>query len=159
MTAEPVLLPDERTFQAHLGRPSFTAGVDRCQWRLIEVAWPEAFMSVRAGPRPGAPDDFFFRFDLTGYPTTAPTAAPWDMNSAELLAPAMRPKGEIIGSVFRADWEGGRALYAPFDRVALNGHPDWRTRYPAQSWNETEDIAFYLQQLWRLLNDDDYVGL
>jgi hypothetical protein len=159
MTSELVIAPDERAFRAHVGRAAFAAGIDRGRWRVLDIAWPYVQIAVTAAPRTGAPGEFVLRFELSGYPTSAPTATPWNAASGTPLAPESRPKGEFVGHVFRTDWEDGRALYAPFDRVALESHADWRMHHSSSSWDETKDITFYVQQVWQLLNDEDYVGV
>ena len=61
--------------------------------------------------------------------------------------------------VFRCDWENGRALYAPFDRVALDSHAAWRQQHPRHAWNAKRDLAWVLEYLHELLNDADYAGV
>src|SRR5690606_18657034 len=139
--------PDERTFRAHLERAQFQAGVDRGRWRVVSVSWPHAVIAVAAAPQPNSPAEFHLRFDLTGYPRQAPTATPWDSGTGTVLAAQKRPRGEIVGVVFRADWNNGVALYAPYDRVALGSHRDWAAKYPGDAWTSDRDITFVLGHL------------
>ena len=81
------------------------------------------------------------------------------LRQADKLELYRRPKGEVVGHIFRTDWEDGYALYTPFDRVALKRHPDWSQKYPGQAWNPSKDLAWVLRQLHRLLNDDLYLGV
>jgi hypothetical protein len=124
-----------------------------------DIAWPNAMIAVAAGPRDSAPSKYVLRFDLTGYPETAPTATPWNPTTGLVLEPALRPKGERVGYVFRTDWANGQALYAPFDRVALNSHSDWRKQHPRRVWDSSKDLAWLLQILHEMLNNDDYTGV
>jgi hypothetical protein len=157
---EQLIAPDERAVREHLRAARFQAGVDARYWRLVaEVAWPHALIAVSAAARPGAPSEFLLFFELNGYPLSAPTAGPWDADTNALLDAARRPKGERAGHVFRADWENGRALYAPWDRVALEGHPGWAAQYPRFAWNAKRDLAFYLENVHEILTDGDYVGI
>ena len=156
----PIKSPSERLLEEHLAGGRFRVGVDRGQWRIVgELEWPNILIAVSAAPRERGPAEFVLRFDLTDYPTRAPTATPWDLGANVLLAQAQRPKGERVGRAFRADWEGGRALYTPYDRVALDSHPNWRTQYPRYVWDPAKTIAFYLRNVHELLNDDDYQGV
>ncbi len=158
-TDEPVLPgPDERTFHSHLDGMPYQLGADRGRWRLVSIAWPYAIFAVTAAERPNSPTEFFLRLGLDGYPQQAPTVTPWDPVSGAVLAPDRRPQGEIAAHVFRHDWNGGQALYAPYDRTALSGHPDWPTAHPADIWTCSRDITFVLTRVWRLLNNDDYLG-
>lgn len=150
--------PDERTFRAHLDGLSFQAGVDRGRWRVVGIDWPHATIAVAAAPRPNSPQEFHLRFELTNYPQQAPTATPWDPATGEPLAPDKRPRGEIVSSVFRTDWESGRALYAPYDRIGLSGHSAWPAQHQGDTWTASCDITFYLKRVHRLLNSDDYRG-
>ena len=152
--------PDERALHAHVASPRFMDGVGRKRWRIVgEIEWPHALIAVSAALRDNAPREFFLRFDLVGYPEQAPTATPWDPVRGGVLAADLRPKGERVGVVFRCDWENGRALYAPFDRVALGRHPEWRRQYPRHAWNAKRDLAWVLEYLHELLNDADYAGV
>ena len=152
--------PDERALRNHLDQPAFLEGVGRGRWRVAgQVNWPHLLIAVSAAPRDGSPSEYFLRFDLTGYPATAPTATPWDPVRNAKLADSLRPKGELVAKVFRTDWKEGEALYAPFDRVALGDHPDWVQRYPGQAWHPSRDLAWLLRNLHRLVNDGLYVGV
>jgi len=150
--------PDQRAFDADANKPAFLAGLHRGDWRIEKVAWPTVDVSVAAAPRPGAADRYWLRCDFTNYPAEAPTATPWDPDTNEKLTTDKRPKGDDVGMVFRSDWEGGRALYAAYDRVALTGHANWATEYPRSAWNGTQDLTWWIMRIWELLNDDDYLG-
>ena len=153
--------PDERVFRDLVISARFQDGVGRGRWRIVgDIVWPVVVVAVAAGPRDNAPSEYLLRFDLTGYPETAPTATPWNPTTREVLEEEMRPKGERVGHVFRSDLDGGTFLYAPFDRVALDRyHPDWRKQYPQQTWNASRDLAWLLQTLHEMLNNNDYTGI
>ena len=63
--------------------------------------------------------------------------------------------------LFRTDgWTGGStAMYAPWDRIGLQAHPDWAQKYPLEAWNPTRDISFVLTNVHEVLSADDYVGI
>ena len=154
-----VAAPDERALRAALESTAFRSGVDGERWRLVSLCWPAGIFAVSAATRPGAPSEYGLRIDLSGYPQQAPTATPWDLGLDSRLAVDARPKGCRVGHVFRADWEEGKALYAPWDRVALAGHPDWPRQHPEDAWHPGRDIAFLLGRIHELLNADDYAGV
>ena len=156
---EPDTPPDQRAFEADANAPAFLAGVYRGDWTIDSVDWPKVQITIAAAPREGASDSFTLRCDLTNYPAQAPTATPWDLETATLLPQSKRPKGERVGMVFRFDWEQGRALYAPYDRVALVGHPGWATDHPRYLWTATRDLAWWVERVWDLLNSDVYEGI
>ncbi|MFN8629187.1 MAG: hypothetical protein U0838_02365 [Chloroflexota bacterium] len=60
---------------------------------------------------------------------------------------------------FRTDWESGRALYVPCDRVALAGHPNWRELHPAWARDLARDISLYLRLVSEMLASDEYAGV
>ena len=154
------MAPDERTLRNHLEQPAFVEGVARGRWRVMgQVDWPHVLVAVSAAQRDSGPPEFFLRFNLDGYPASAPTVTPWDPETGDKLDFDRRPKGEVVGHIFRTDWEDGYALYAPFDRVALKRHPDWSQKYSGQAWIPSKDLAWVLRQLHRLLNDDLYLGV
>jgi hypothetical protein len=152
--------PGERLAREHLVGGRFQAGLDSGHWRVIgELVWPNIVIAVGAAPRPGAPNEFALRFDLSDYPTRAPTSTPWDLETDSKLLADKRPKGERVGMAFRTNWQGGIALYVPYDRVALEGHPNWGTEFPRLLWDPTKKITFYLIKVHELLTDDDYTGV
>lgn len=152
--------PDERVFRDHVSSARFQEGVERGRWRIVgDISWPIVLVAVVAGERDGSPSEYVVRFDLTGYPETAPTATPWNLATGGVLEQEMRPKGERVGHVFRSDWEHGKALYAPFDRVALHSHPNWRRQHSRQTWDSSRDLAWLLQILHEMLNSSDYTGV
>jgi hypothetical protein len=160
MSAPSVISPSERLVRGHLAGGRFQMGVDRGEWRIVEDRpWPHLLIAVSAAPRGSAPNEFVLLFDLTDYPTRAPTATPWDLEREAKLEEARRPKGYRVGMAFRMNWEGGRALYVPYDRVALESHPDWKTQFPTLVWTPTKTINFYLRNVHELLHDDDYEGI
>lgn len=152
--------PDQRAFEADVSSVPFLADMYRGDWTINSIDWPTMIITIRAAEREGAPGAYTLRVDLTNYPIQAPTATPWDLTAEMPLGAVNRPKGEIVGMVFRIDWENGLALYAPYDRVALVGHPGWVGDHPRYVWNGTQDIAWWARRIWDLLNDeDDYVGI
>lgn len=151
--------PDERAFRDHLDSARFRAGVARGDWTIICLTWPYALVAVTADPRPGAPDRYFIRFDVTGYPQRCPTGTPWDTDGDQKLPAGDRPQGDRVGIVFRTDWNDGTALYAPYDRVALDSHGDWASTYAASAWKAGRDFSWLLAQIRDLLDDLDYQGI
>ena len=151
--------PDERAVRADLQSERFQLGVDGGRWRLLWLEWPVGLFAVTAAERAGSPIEYALRVDFSGYPQRAPTATPWDVDRNERLATDKRPKGCRVGRVFRTNWEKGQALYAPWDRVALEGHPNWASEHTVYAWHPQRDIAFFLGCVYELLNDDDYIGV
>lgn len=160
MSAEPVegSTPDHRSVLAALQAAEFREGVARGRWRVVSFDWPHLVVAIRAARRPDSVTEVALRMDLTGYPQQAPTSTPWDLETNSQLAAHRRPRGEFASHVFRFDWENGRALYAPYDRAALPGHPSWSTQHPADVWTPQRTLSFILDRVHRLLNDDDYEG-
>lgn len=155
-----VVAPDERSLRDHLGGGRFRSGVAAGRWRLVSVDWPFAVIAVSAAERPKSPTEFALRFELNGYPNTAPTGGIWDVDGNTSLSADRRPKGERAAQLFRTDgWAGGStAMYTAWDRIALQGHQEWADKYPLQAWNPTRDLSFILEQIHEVLNADDYLG-
>jgi hypothetical protein len=160
--------PDERALYADLQSVEFLIGVSKGQWGLaalpnsnVGLPWPHSLVWIAATPRACAPDRFFFRLDCLGYPTVPPTGTVWDLVANEQLSAAGRPKGTgQVEMMFRTDWEGGRAFYHPYDRVAAQSHPDWPGKYPHLLWNpSTHTIVLLLSELYALLHSPNYRGI
>jgi len=148
------MLPDERAFRASVERPDFHLGEVEQRWKLVSISWPHAIIAVIAADG----REIALRFHLAGYPTTLPTAQPWDAERGEPLAHALWPKskGGRLGSVFNHGWKKGAALYLPCDREAIEGHDVWRKRMPSKIWRPADGIIQYLEQVHELLNSRDY---
>ena len=159
MTDTIIIAPDERAVRAALKSAVFQSGVDSGRWRLVSFDWPVGVFAVSAAPRNNSPAEYGLRIDFTGYPQQAPTAEPWSLERGERLAPYERPKGERAAATFRCDWEQGRALYAPWDRIALTTHPNWVSQYKAYAWHPGRNVVFFLRCVHDLLNNDDYLGV
>jgi hypothetical protein len=155
----PVESPDERALREHLRSARFRAGVAADRWRLISPTWPEAIIAVSAAERPASPAEFALKLALNGYPNTAPTGGLWDIEINESLSAGKRPKGDRVAHLFRVDWEGGLAMYAPWDRKGLEGHPGWLQSHPEEAWNPSRDLTFILEKVHEVLNANDYLGI
>lgn len=152
--------PDEQVFHAHLAGGPFQSGVDRGRWRLVSVNWPHAVIAVSAAARANAPAEYAFRFELSNYPVTPPTAQLWDEAAQTQLPDRRWPGGGgRIAHAFNPGWKGGTCLYLPCDRHSIEGHDGWRTQHPEMIWSPAGDITQYLKIIYDLLHSEDYTGL
>lgn len=152
--------PDQVLLDRDLSAPEFRCGEIEGRWRHVGTSWPYVVIRVSAAPRSGAPPQFTFRFECTGYRQVAPTAQLWDTEVNGPLAPQRWPTGRsIVPSVFRRDWKNGTCLYLPCDRRSIEGHPNWISEYPSRLWDVSRGILCYLEQLHELLNSNDYTGV
>lgn len=152
------MTPDEALFQAHIKETAFQSGVDRGRWGFANseppVKWPHKLLWVESDKRFASSGRVILRFTLDGYPNSAPTAAPWDLDKRKILSPNEWPKGEgNVSKVFNPGWNS-TALYAPCDRVAMQGHDQWKTTLACWWWNADKTIAMYLEFVHRCLNPD-----
>lgn len=155
--------PDTAIFSQHLSDTYFRSQVDRGIWGIHGddvsfSSWPVVIIWVKAAPKPGRPDRYFFRFDLSGYPSVAPTACPWDITKNARLDSNSWPRGsKFVNATFNYGWNAN-ALYAPCDRVAQAGHDNWRNEFSELWWNADHTITLYLNFLYQLLNSSDYAN-
>lgn len=152
--------PDQLLIERDLAASDFRRGEIEKRWRHIATTWPHVLIAVSAALRANAPSEYGFRFECTGYRQSPPTAQPWDLTSDTALALTKWPTGRsIVPSVFRPQWKDGACLYLPCDRMALEGHANWQHEHPARLWNPSRGIVGYLEQLYELLNSNDYTGV
>jgi hypothetical protein len=160
--------PDQRLFEEDLRSAEFQSGAIRGLWGLPEGAllpadltWPSVILWITPATRTNAPDRFFVRLDASGYRSVPPTGTFWDPATRAALEFGKRPKGRPnsrVAKVFRTDWEGGRALYHPYDRVAAQSHAKWVAEQPHLVWTANHTIVDYLTEIHGLLNSGDYIG-
>ncbi len=98
---------------------------------------------------------------MNGYPNTTPTGGIWDVEADTSLLAERRPKGERAAMLFRTDgWAGGAfAMYAPWDRIALQTHANWAQEAPHLVWHAGRDLSFILDNVHEVLNTNDYLGI
>lgn len=154
------LTPDERVFREHLEAGPFQSGADRGRWRLNSIEWPHAVIAVSAAPRPNAPEEFYFRFELSNYPAVPPTAQPWNAETNAALETGKWATGSgRVQLAFNPGWKNGSCLYLPCDRQSIEGHDPWLHLHPEMIWLPDGDITQYLRIIYDLINSKDYTGV
>ena len=152
--------PDRALLEQDLAAPEFRCGEIEGRWRRVALAWPYVILAVSAPERAGAPAEFGFRFECTGYRNRAVTAQPWDIGGDVPLAAARWPTGPVlVAAVFRPDWKQGQCLYLPCDRMSIEGHDNWMSEHPSRLWQPTRGIICYLEQIYDLFHQSDYSGI
>jgi hypothetical protein len=153
---------DKAMLIKHLSEAKFQIGLDKVSWEIASLTdfpdWPYVIIRIRAKRKVDCPDMYSFRFNLTNYPSIAPTCMIWDEAKEEILEDSNWPKGaRYVSSVFNPGWRKD-ALYCPLDRVALEGHETWKENLPEYYWRAGFTIVNYLQFIYDLLNSDDYAN-
>jgi hypothetical protein len=154
------LPPDRVLLELDMAAPEFRCGEIEGRWRHVATDWPHVVIAVAAPPRPGAPEEYGFRFNCSGYRRIPATAQPWDIKANQPLSPARWPTGpRMVSAVFRPDWKQGQCLYLPCDRMSIEGHDNWRNEHPSRLWLPDRGIICYLEQLHGLFFESDYSGV
>lgn len=150
---------DQSVFNQHMQEGFFQLASDDGRWGIHKLlSWPNVILWVTALSKRGCPDRYYFRFDLSGYPSTAPTACPWDNNTDQRLDNVKWPTGQrLVSKTFNYGWNLN-ALYVPCDRIAMNAHESWITQFPELWWQPHFKINVYLDFIHRLLNSSDYAN-
>lgn len=153
--------PDESLLRAHLEAVPFLAGADAGKWGLHgepkDIVWPHPVFWVAASRQLMPEGKIVLRFTADGYSASAPTACPWDPEKKATLDLAKWPKvSGKFAKVFRIDWNGAVALYAPCDRVAMSGHDHWRQQFPTWWWQAHFSITKYLGFVHMVLNPRNF---
>lgn len=144
--------PAETGVAVDLASPRFRAGTIRGQWRQVSYVFPVLVMAVAAIEPDGSRNEYWFRFELTGFPGTAPEVRIWDCDANVALAQDRRPKGS--GRVVEAfkTW-GSDTVYRPWERQS-GAHNEWANKYPELAWHPKRDLAFILEDLHGLLTSN-----
>ncbi len=131
----------------------FRVGVSRGFWRLVESTHPVYIFAV-SGPGASADDivEYAFRFELSGYPATAPWVQLWDLTTKQQLPAKQQPsRNELLRQSFKPWGNHGGSVYRPWDRYA-GAHNGWNSKYPDLAWNPRRDLSFVLNDLHQILN-------
>src|SRR5258706_5130624 len=152
--------PDQLLLEKDLTSAEFRCGEIEGKWRHVSTTWPHVIIAVRPARVANGPAEFVFRFECTGYRETAVTGQPWNPETNSPLPAKDWPAGRsIIPSVFRPQWKEGLCLYLPCDRLSIQGHNDWLHQHPSRLWDSSRGILCYLEQIYELLNSNDYTGV
>ena len=139
----------QKTVDADLSSPRFQVGVARGRWRKIAYEFPILIMAVAAIEPDGNSSEFFFRFELTGFPGKPPEVHIWDFEANAVLAESKRPKGSNRVTQAFKSW-GNNSVYRPWDRNGRE-HNNWAMTHPDLAWHPKRDLAFILEDLHALL--------
>jgi hypothetical protein len=145
--------PAQSAVDADLASTRFKAG-DRCKyWHVVSYTFPVLIMAVAAVEPEGTASEYFFHFELSGFPGTAPAVQIWDCATNDLLAENRRPKGsDRVVAAFK-NWAPHNTVYRPWER-ASGAHNNWAQAHPNLAWNPKREIAFILEDLHGLLTSN-----
>ena len=148
-------MPDDQAQNAvvvDLASARFRAGVGRGQWKQISFKFPVLVVAVAAIEPDGKPSEYCFRFELSGFPGTAPEIKIWDTETNELLAADKRPKGsDRVNKAFQV-W-GDNTVYRPWERFS-SVHNNFAQNFPQLAWHPGRDLTFILEDLHGLLTSN-----
>lgn len=145
----------QKRLNADLAADAVQVGVALGQWKILRSEFPYVLVSFSTSRQTHLSGSVVVRFDCTDYPDRPATACAWNIDGDTPLSPDQRPRGGRATMTFRSDWEGGRALYLPCDRMAIDSHPDWANQYPHDLWDSTKGIAEYFQLVSTILTEAD----
>ena len=109
-----------------------------------------------------SPTEFVMRFELNGYPTTAPTGGVWDVDDRQLPARRPAPQGRAGGASSSAPTAGpaARPPCTPLGTAsAFRPTPTGRSSTPIEAGTRRRDLTFILTNVHEVLNADDYLGI
>lgn len=138
-------------FLEHQNSPEYQSGEIEGRWGVLNEnrpEWPIFIFWVSSVDN----SKYYFKFDFTGYPTSAPTSVIWDTVKNEILSPEKRPNiNKRAIQVFKP-W-GIQCNYLPCDRLAIPNHPNWNNEHPELIWDAQNDTMLkYLNEVYQILN-------
>jgi hypothetical protein len=145
--------PAESAVDADLRSARFRVGVIRPQWRKVSYLFPELIVAVAAVEPDGAASEYYFRFELTGFPGAAPGVVIWDSSANALLPANRRPKGSPRVVEGFKSWGPPDTVYRPWERTS-GAHNNWATTHPELAWHPRRDLIFILEDLHGLLTSN-----
>lgn len=144
--------PAEHAVATDLQSIRFRAGALRGHWRYVSHVFPVLIVAVAAVEPDGSSSEYYFRFELTGFPGIAPAVTIWDCAAGTPLAADNRPKGSSrVTEAFKC-W-GNQTVYRPWDRQG-GAHNNWAAAHPALAWNAGRDLTFIVEDLHGLLTSN-----
>ena len=119
--------PDRAIFEQDLAAPEFRCGEIEGRWRHVATHWPHVIIVVSAPERPNSPG---IRVSIRMFRLSANAGNGPALGLRRQYPFAGAPVADrngVVKSVFRPEWKQGQCLYLPCDRMAIEGHDDWRT--------------------------------
>jgi hypothetical protein len=140
---------DEKAVAADLASTRFQVGEKRGHWRKVLYEFPILIVAIAGIEFDGKDSEYFFRFQLAGFPGIAPESKIWDVATNALLPTNKRPKGSLrVIEAFKS-W-GSESVYRPWDRHG-GPHNNWTSTHPDLAWHPKRDLTFILEDLHGLL--------
>lgn len=144
--------PAEMAVDQDLASARFVAGVRRGHWRKVSYNFPLLIVGVAAVEPDGGRTEYFFQFELAGFPGTAPAVVCWDAKAGTKLPPEARLKGSPRVCKAFQGW-GSDTVYRPWERTSA-GHNNFARDFPDLAWNPSRDLTFILEDLHGLLTSN-----
>jgi hypothetical protein len=145
--------PAKTSADADLASARFRAGILRKHWRKVSYDFPVLVMAVAAVEPDGTASEYFFRFELSGFPGVAPAVQIWDCATNALLAIDRRPKGtKRVEEAFK-NWEPNNTVYRPWERTS-GAHNNWAQSHTDLAWHSKRDLTFILEDIHGLLTSN-----
>lgn len=142
--------PTQAAVARDLASTRFKLGVRRGYWRVVQYGFPLLKVAVASIGADGSPEEHFFRFELNGFPSTAPMVQIWSAENDQLLDSALRPTGTLrVNEAFK-HW-GNNTVYRPWERLS-GAHNNWTQSYPNLAWHPRRDLTFILEDIHELLD-------
>lgn len=155
------MTPQEQAINGAFNARAFRLGEARKRWRLARCDGAVAIIAITCADRGDGVVEYLFRFDLTNYPSEAPTAKLWDEEKQAMLQQKLWPNGGArIAQVFNSSFPH-ECLYLPCDRAAIANHGErWLEQDDNKDliWKPERGLVFYLEVVSELLTSTDYTG-
>lgn len=135
---------------AELARAEFADGEKKGRWRVVANAFPSLDIVIAATEPDGTASEYGFRFELTGFPGTAPMVRIWDFEKDEPLHKDLRPRGYRRIEITFQQW-GDDTVYRPWDR-RTGPHNSNAANIPHLAWRADRPLTFILEDLHGILN-------
>lgn len=147
------MAPDESALRMDLAGTRYRVNEFRGKWKLVSLEFPIAMFRVRGAAKPGCPPWLLLRLDCAGYRGVAPTGQLWNGPLNAELESTLRPHS--ANGIITAFQEWGKCLYHPIDRLARH---HWAGQHNDLAWSKDKDITSYLEVVYDLLHDSQYVS-
>ena len=118
---------------------------------MVEESFPLLMIVVSVPTGQTTLAEYFFRFELSGFPGVAPAAFLWDV---EVNAPLQRTKrpgwSRRVTEAFKEWQPPHHPVYRPWERTS-GAHHNWAQSFPQLAWNPSRTLSFVLEDLHGLL--------
>jgi hypothetical protein len=144
--------PAQTQVESDLDDNDFRAGVAAGRWRVIGFNFPRLDFAIMGTEPDGSQKEYFFKAELSNYPSQAPMVRIWDLKTDTPLDVTQRPTGNQRIMISFQKWASD-TVYRPWERLT-GPHNSNAGNLRHLAWHPNRRLSFIFEDLHGILNNN-----